>query len=611
MATIRVLPDDLASQIAAGEVVERPASIVKELLENALDADATRIELRIVAGGLAELEVSDDGFGMAREDAQLCLLRHATSKLRAFSDLESLVSYGFRGEALPSIASVSRLTLTTRPVGEEAAIRIASAFGQSRDPETVGAPLGTSVRIQELFSNVPARLKFLRSTNTEAAHVVDVFTQVALSRPAVTFVLERDGRQVRHYPRVSDRKARAAQIFETEQFVMGEGARGPLAIQAYFSLDAASRAGASRLKFLVNGRAVRDRGLAGAVAHAFGEKLPRGHYPAGVVYLDLSPALVDVNVHPQKLEVRFADPRAVNEVLHSIVTRALQPSRADSLGTAETRAVERTRPAAPQPNARRRSPWLSPQEIGRAAASLQLGEPTPSAASFSSPEPLPKGGPSSSPEPSPQSESSPSSGRLRFLAQLQKSYLLAEGPDGIYFVDQYSTASRALGQKLRRAFEEGTLRAQALLFPVTIALSEAEVSALLDRSQELLRLGLDVRVRTDHGVTLHSLPEPLKHVAPEALFRLVTRELTPGPHARPPNAKDASAKDPHAKEAPFHRAIVALANAFCLKAGETVSAFAGQSLLNSIDDFSEGRRSDPRVLLRIGFEELERKLGPK
>jgi len=604
MATIRVLPDDLASQIAAGEVVERPASVIKELLENALDAEATRIEVRIVAGGLKELEIIDDGFGMVRQDAELCLLRHATSKLRQFSDLERLSSYGFRGEALPSITSVSELTLTTRPSGQDAATRISASFGQVRNVAAVGAPLGTSLRVQELFSNVPARLKFVRSTNTEAAHVTEVFTQVALSRPSVSFSLERDGRKVRHYPRVQDRKSRAAQIFDTDQFAVCEGARGPLTIEAYFSLNS-SRSGAGGLRFLINGRAVRDRGLAGAVAHAYGEKLPRGHYPSGVVYLDLPPALVDINVHPQKLEVRFADPRAVNEALHSVVSRTLAQNDALSPDAAE---------AAPSPEAQRSSSRAL-RALRKESGSTEpqrrplterapLARPAPVFA-VAEPESLPKpvGGASAEPRPEPggRADSSPSldgpsSGRLRFLAQLQKTYLLAEGPDGIYFVDQQATAARALSQKLRRAFEEGSLRAQALLFPVTIALSDSEISTLSELSEELLRLGLDVRVRASQVVTLHSLPEPLKHIAPETLLQLVSHELSQGPSL---TAKDR-----------VFRAISALGSAFSLKTGEAVSAFAGQGLLNTLDDSAEGRRADSRILMRIGFEELERKLGP-
>jgi DNA mismatch repair protein MutL len=581
MPTIQTLPDDLASQIAAGEVVERPASVVKELIENSLDAEATRVIVKIRAGGLRELSVIDDGIGMAPDDAKLCFGRHATSKLAAFADLEQLRTFGFRGEALPSIASVSRLTLVTRTRDQNEAICVRANFGKIEAGEQLGAATGTHISVEELFANVPARLKFLRSTNTEAAHVTEVFTQMALGRPQVAFILERDGKEVRHFPRVKSRKGRAEQVLDGHTLVAVAGSRGPLHVEAFLTPPGVSRQGASGLRFVVNGRSIRDRALSGAVAHAYGQGLGPGRYPTGVVYLDLPPALVDINVHPQKLEVRFADPRAVTEALHSLVSKGLGAPKVESHEAQSS--APRAPIRAPIRNEHFKAATEHETRLDRATKAVAEGDVARA--------------PSTPPPSQPTldvAEPSSSSGRLRFLAQLQKSYLLAEGPDGIYIVDQHRAASRALAQRLRRAYEEGSIRAQTLLFPITLALTPREVASLGEAADSLLRFGLDARVRAEEVVSLHSLPELLKHAAPETLLRLVAQSL------------NGSSSPKQGVE----YAILAVSAAFCIKAGETITAFSAQGLLNSMEDNSpEGRRNDHSILLRIGFDELERKLG--
>ena len=319
MGLVHRLPSDLANQIAAGEVVERPASVVKELVENALDAGATRIKVELEQGGVALVRVSDDGVGMDADDAVLALERHATSKIAASKDLFQLHTFGFRGEALPSIASVSRLRLLARARGAAEGTEVQVDGGAAPVARPAGAAEGTSVEVRDLFFNVPARRKFLKSTGTEAAHVTEAMLLAALSRHEVSFFLVRDGRAVREWLRAGSRRERVARAIEGERLESCLGERGPMRIEAHLAPPERARAGAVGLHLLVNGRPVRDRALARAVAQAYGAVLEPGRYPVGVVYLEVPLDQVDVNVHPQKAEVRFAEGRA----LYDAVTREL------------------------------------------------------------------------------------------------------------------------------------------------------------------------------------------------------------------------------------------------------------------------------------------------
>ncbi|WP_437676059.1 DNA mismatch repair endonuclease MutL [Sorangium sp. So ce131] len=316
---VAVLPDDLANQIAAGEVVERPASVVKELVENALDAGARRIRIDIEAGGVGLVRVADDGRGMSREDASLAVLRHATSKIARLDDLRTIRSFGFRGEALPSIASVSRFSLRTRRDGEAEGTEVRIEGGGPAQSMPCGCAVGTVVEVRDLFYNVPARRKFLRAVGTESAHVTEVGQAIALGEPGVTLVLSRDGRVAREWLRAASRAERVRAVLEGEELATCAGERGPLAVEAFVSRPERARSGAGWLWMFVNGRHVRDRSLARSVALAYGSVLEPGRYPIGAVFIDLPAELVDVNVHPQKAEVRFSDGRAVADALYKII----------------------------------------------------------------------------------------------------------------------------------------------------------------------------------------------------------------------------------------------------------------------------------------------------
>ena len=326
MSVVRRLPNDLANQIAAGEVVERPASVVKELVENALDAGASKIRVAIETGGVARIQVTDDGSGMDEADARLALERHATSKIASLEDLACITSFGFRGEALPSIASVSRFTLRTRRPDADAGTEVTVTGGGDATVRPTGCAVGTHIEVSDLFFNVPARRKFLKATGTESGHVGEVVVLAALASPKVGFSFSRDGKIAREITRASTRQERVAQVISEERLEACKRERGPMRIEAYLAPPERARAGAVALYIFVNGRPVKDRQLTRAVAQAYGSVLEPGRYPVGVVYLELPPEMVDVNVHPQKAEVRFADGRGIFDA----VTRELHAALAEA-----------------------------------------------------------------------------------------------------------------------------------------------------------------------------------------------------------------------------------------------------------------------------------------
>lgn len=608
--TIFVLPPKLASQIAAGEVVERPASVVKELIENALDAGASRVDVTIEAGGIRTIEVADDGKGMTAVDARLAIERHATSKLRRMADLDELCSFGFRGEALPSIASVSRLTLRTRSADSDEGLELASEGGSEMTARPAAAPVGTTVRVADLFFNVPARRKFLRSTGTESGHVGEVLLDAALSRPDVTFTLTRDARQVRNWARCADRIERVQQLMSEEELLICRGARGPLDVLALLSRPERARQGAAGLKLLVNGRPIRDRALAGTIAHAYGSVLERGRYPRGVLYLDLPPRLVDVNVHPQKAEVRFADPRAVSDAVHGIIARELGqrlaaaprahsndtlPSPAFPAPTEPLRASPGPRPAPPQ-----RSLLL--QDSQRPVTS----RPLDMAGTMSSPgaangDPLPGVLPHldslDATTRSRERQRQPTWSEVRFLAQVRETYLICEGRDGLYVLDQHAASERVLFSKLHRQYQEQGVAAQALLFPLVVDVSTEESEILSAHIEQITAMGLDVRVRTHDAVSIHAVPRLLQRSSPERMLRDLMAELTRAGERGFSDAVD--------------KALATMACHAAVRAGDSLSRDEAIALLAALDqaDFAAYCPHGRPIVAFTSWEELERKVG--
>jgi DNA mismatch repair protein MutL len=584
VARIRRLPADLANQIAAGEVVERPASVVKELVENAIDAGATKVVVAIEQGGVAMVRVTDDGEGMDAEDARLALERHATSKIARIEDLSAIGTFGSRGEALPSIASVSRLSLVTRRRDADAATEVRVDGGGEPQERPAGAAPGTTVEVRDLFFNVPARLKFLKSTATESAHVSEVVLWAALARPELTFVLYRDGRTAREYLRAGSRRERAAQAFPDERLEPCLASRGPIHVEAYLGAPERARTGAVALHLFVNGRPVRDRALARAVAQAYGSVLDPGRYPVGVVHVDLPPELVDVNVHPQKAEVRFENARAI----HDAVTRELF----GVLGRAY--AI----PALGPPS----RPWQAqhPLPLRAPAPEPSLGHAWPPALEARPQTELPvaeQARPFGEPAPERASGERGFYARLRYVGQARGTYLLCEGEDGVYVLDQHAADERVSFDRLRRAYAARAVAVQRLLVPELVELAPQEAALLAEHEDAIGELGLELRAAGASTVAVHGVPRILARATPERLVRDLLAEL-----GRAGGRGFSGAVD------------LALATMAChgsVRAGDALSREQAEALLSNLDgvDFSGHCPHGRPVVTRLGFDELERKVG--
>ncbi|MEZ4372278.1 MAG: DNA mismatch repair endonuclease MutL [Polyangiaceae bacterium] len=646
MPRIHRLPPELASQIAAGEVVERPASAVKELVENALDAGASRVDVEIVGGGITRIAVRDDGRGMDAEDAVLAVERHATSKLTAIGDLQHVATYGFRGEALPSIASVSRFRLVTRTADSDAATELRLEGGVNPELTPAASAVGTLIELRDLFFNVPARRKFLRSSNTESGHVTEVLEAAAFARHDVSFTLTRDGRKVREWLRAPSRGERARAALQEDELAQCEGERGTLKVEAYLSRPERARPGAAGLRLFVNGRPIKDRAIAVTVAQAYGSVLERGKYPRGIVYLELPPQLVDVNVHPQKTEVRFADARAVCDSLYRVLSLSLaeafalpapaknpwahrQPNDAGSgwqkrdsaeRDTAERDTAERDpglERASPQGQTRLALESEPPRASGSSPSASQgpanrdpwgLGPDTSSEG-----HPYPQGNVSSElaalvavrdshlapvrPDGTTTGDPGLRWANLRFVAQLKQTYLLCEADDGFYVLDQHAAAERVTFDRLRRQYQSRTVPAQALLFPLSVDVSPEEADLIDERSEELQALGVDLRRRGAETVSIHAIPRLLGRASPERLVRDLLSEVT-----RRGGRGFSDAVD------------LALATMAChgsIRAGESLGAEEVKALLQALDqaDFAGHCPHGRPVVTRVTWAELERKVG--
>lgn len=586
MGVIARLPSALSDQIAAGEVVERPASVVKELLENALDAQARRVTVDVEAGGVSLVRVVDDGVGMSADDALLCLERHATSKIRAFEDLEQLASYGFRGEALPSIASVSRLVLRTRARGAEEACEVRVEGGGAPVTCPAGSAEGTTFEVRDLFYNVPARRKFLKATPTESAHVGDVVVEAALARHDVSLRLVRDGKVARDVPATADRAGRVAQIFPHEALARVDAERGALRVEAFLSRPERARAGATGLHLLVNGRPVESRPVARAVAQAYGSVLEPGRYPVGVVYLDLPAADVDVNVHPRKAEVRFVDARGLLDG----VTRALEPSLARAFSLPVGGPFRSPGALLPvRDPAYDAQPWRGQADVSPAPPAL-LGADLPGL--FDPGATRGDLGATRGADPAPRWAS------LRFLGQAHGTFLVCEGTDGLYVLDQHASAERVTFERLRRAHRGRTMASQRLLVPEIVPLAEREVRALAEREEDLASLGVEIRAAGATSVAVHAVPQLLaRRVAAARLVEDLIAELA------------------RTRTRPFSDAVdLVLATLAChgsLRAGDVVHADEARALLEALDDvdFAGHCPHGRPVVLHLPKPELLRRVG--
>ncbi|HEY6820385.1 MAG TPA: DNA mismatch repair endonuclease MutL [Burkholderiales bacterium] len=493
MARIRLLPELLVSQIAAGEVVERPASVLKELLENSLDAGATELVVTLDEGGLKRIQVEDDGEGIAPEDLPNALARHATSKISTLEDLEAVATLGFRGEALASIASVSRLTLTTRRKDAPTASLIRSEGAQVSEVEPAARAPGTTVSVAELYFNTPARRKFLRTEATEFGHCDDVFRRVALARPDAGFTLKHNGRVSRHV-RAQPLRERIAGLLGAEAVEASlpvDAQGGVLRLFGAAGTPHAARARAEGQYFFVNGRFVRDRLLSHAAREAYAELLHGERQPSYVLVLELDPRAVDVNVHPAKTEVRFRAARAV----HQFVLHALQRALAPSVATA---------PVA----------YASLASGPGIQSALRLAQPGAPYDAFAAAAPAPA--------PAAQAEDHP----LGYaIAQLHGVYILAQNQAGLVLVDMHAAHERIVMEKLKKSLDSGQVQRQALLVPALLKVEALDIATAEENRGALEQLGLEVTVAGPNELAVREAPVPLAGGDIASLTRDILREI--------------------------------------------------------------------------------------
>lgn len=524
-ARISLLPDDLVDQIAAGEVVERPASVVKELVENALDADARRIRIELRDGGAALIAVTDDGIGMSAGDARLALRRHATSKITTLADLQTIGSFGFRGEALPAIASVSRLRLLTRERGAPAGHEIRVEAGRISSEREAGCPTGTRIEVAELFGCVPARRKFLKKPGTEWGHAIDWLGRLAMALPGVHFEVVRDDREVAVWPATDDPGQRLRDVLGREQtdgLIDVQWAEAAGQIDAWASPPDRTRANASGIHLWVNGRPVRDRLLRHAVLESYRDWLPRGRFPTAIVFLTVDPGTVDVNVHPAKWEVRFSDPQAIHRLVRHALREAMSRrghlSDAGSVVRSET-GTSVFRPAMGSGVARhggrgvaKRNDWLFAE-----SASPGVAVAMDSTLSRGTTDIVAEG---QAPERPPLRFSD-----LRLVGQMLASYLVLESDEGMILVDQHAAHERVLYERLRASWFDRGVERQGLLIPVDVALDPLATEALSEAAEAAERLGFELERFGDASVVVRAIPALLAGCDPAALVRDLAEEF--------------------------------------------------------------------------------------
>ena len=490
MNRIRLLPEHVANQIAAGEVVERPASVVKELVENALDADARRITVTIKAGGRSAVVVADDGFGMGRDDALLALERHATSKIEKAEDLHSIRSLGFRGEAVPSIAAVSRFTLTSRERGALAGTQIEIAGGKIISVKDVGTAEGTTVEVRNLFFNLPARRKFLRSEQTETAHIEHIVTLCALAHPTVAFRLVVEERTRFDLAPATELAGRLRELYGNQLVAQllpldGEGIHG------FVGKPGISRADRSQQHIFVNGRPVESKGINYALLEGYHTGLMKGKFPVTFLFLEINPELVDVNIHPAKREVRFRDEFAVRQCVTAAVRQALAPVGPTFQPVTSTGWPQSAPSATPTPSpATETQTTLPVVDTPAATATVETED-----------------------------------GQWRVLGAIGRLYVLIESPEGLVLMDQHAAHERVLFERMLKELTVETAPAQKLLLPVTLELDARDAEFLAGNLKTLHKLGLGVSEFGERTFLIDAVPPYFKLDNLAQTFRDIVDEL--------------------------------------------------------------------------------------
>ena len=511
---IQQLPNHLINQIAAGEVVERPASVVKELLENSLDAGATDVHVDVIAGGQKLIRVRDSGAGIAREELSLALSRHATSKISSLEDLEAVASLGFRGEALPSIASVARMTLTSRTADHDSAWQLEADNGEQSTARPAAHPVGTTVEVHDLFYNTPARKKFLRTERTEFGHIEKWIRRLALSRPDVGFTVTHNRRAVLQLNAATTDEQRQQRIAKicgelfAEHAVRIERETEGVALSGWVGLPTFNRSQADLQYWFVNGRSISDRTLSHAAKHAYRDVLFHGRFPAYVLQLTIDPASVDANAHPAKLEVRFRDSRRIHGIVSQTIELALRDTRPG--GHSITPVPAGTTTLFSQGS----MPLRHATSVGASSVRETMAAYNTMA-----------GGASALAEQMPAHEGDIP--RMGFaLAQLAGVYVLAENKDGLIIVDMHAAHERIVYEKLKKSFDDKTIVRQPLLVPVSVAVSEHEAN-LIESSQDTLeQIGLVVDRSGPTTLVVREMPGLLRDADAESLLRDVLSDVS-------------------------------------------------------------------------------------
>lgn len=627
---IHVLPPTLADQIAAGEVVERPASVVKELAENSIDAGARHIDVEVEAGGRRLIRVVDDGGGMTGEEVRLALLRHATSKISAHDDLWGLATFGFRGEALPSIAAVARLTIRSKRPGMTAGFSLGYEAGIETSSGDVGMPSGTQIEVRDLFWNTPARLKFMKSEATEAANIAEAVLRLALAHPEIHFRLKGNGRVVLDLPPHRDMGERVrAALARRGATVLHEaqGEEAGVVVRAFLAAPEEASATPRSTFLFVAKRFVRDRSLLHALGMGYGELLEKGRYPLAALFLDVPGQELDINVHPQKLEVRFARPQEVYGAVRHVVAAAV--ARAPWLAPAPLRAY--TLPpenlqASDVPEDEAQAPLRAREQGWQESLRPMPGRGEPS--TFFSRQPVREGArpalshtvegldiPKDEPLPPPPHLSVVRApgffAGLEYIGQAHGTYLICEGDAELVIVDQHAAHERITFERLRQSHRQREIARQRLLFPIPIELDEATIAGVRGGTalQVLADLGFEVEDFGPKTLLLRAVPDLLKKVDPKPLLTDVIAGL--GADDTDDQAPDGHAAGGDIAQARFDHVFATMACHAALRAGDAIGREQAVALLAQLDgvDLRSHCPHGRPVLLRMPIGEIEQRLG--
>lgn len=594
---IKILPENLCNKIAAGEVVERPASVVKELLENSIDAGAREISIEIEKGGKKLIRMIDDGCGMGRDDVFLCLERHATSKISTAEDLFRLQTLGFRGEALPSIASVSRMVLRSRPAQSEAGMEIVLESGEVRRADACGMAPGTSIEVRDLFFRLPARRKFLRRDETELAHIGEVVTKSALAHPDIQFRLVHHGRSLIDVRRDEGLRGRVANLLgrHLAEDLLDIDCEGPdCRVKGLIGTPQVNRATTGSIYTFVNGRYIRDRVVQHAVLEGYRTLLPKGRYPVVVLFLELDPETVDVNVHPTKHEVRFRQQGQVHDFIAGSLADTLRGS--SWVSPAEDATAPGSAPAVtthgePEANRPVAAPVARQDEIRETMINYAAGQ-----AGFSRPQStftMPSARVSEPVETS-VSDIGFFSG-LRLVGQYHNSYLICQdGPD-LLLIDQHAAHERVGFERLRSQWREGRIERQNLLFPPVLEFSPVEQGQLQESLQSLALLGFDLEPFGGNSFVLKAVPQLLAGSDAEQLIRDVAAEL-------------ASLGRSTLVEEALDKVLILMACHQMVRANQALTTEQIRALLHDLDsiDFSAQCPHGRPIMHRLSLAEVEK-----